>query len=150
MAFDVQAFLDQTVEGTNDTKKVPCPAGDFTGIVDKVAARSWQAKDDPTKSGMTLDVSWIIEDESAKSVTGRDKVVVRQGIMLDLTDEGKLDMGKGKNIGLGRLREALGLNNGGPFSFAMMVGRMAKVSVSHRMGETSDDIYDEIKKVAPL
>ena len=84
-----------------------------------------------------------------KELLGRDKVTVRQGIMLDITDSGGLDMGKGRNIGLGRLREAIGLNTPGqPFSFSMVAGRVAKVNVSHRID--GENIYAEVKGVAKL
>ena len=56
-------------------------------------------------------------------------------------------MGKGKNVGLGRLREAADLNvPGAPFSFAMFEGRPVKVSVKHRV--VDDRIFDEVKAVA--
>lgn len=147
--FDPNQFLDMQVDGTNDTKKIPCPAGDFPGIAEKVEVRSWQKKDDPSVSGLTLEVTWVIEDASVKETTGRDKVMVRQGVMLDLTESGGLDMGKGRNVALGRLREAIGLNTPGqPFSFSMIPGRMALCNVSHRV--VGEDVYDEIKKVAKM
>ena len=64
-----------------------------------------------------------------------------------LSDSGGLDMGKGRNVGLGRLREALNLNQPGQsFSFSMIPGRLAKVSVSHRID--GENIYAEVKAVA--
>lgn len=149
MSFDATAFLDASVTGQNDTKITPCPIGDYTGIIDKVAARTWTSKDGTT-SGVTLDVTWLIEDEAVKKELDRTTVTVRQGIMLDINAEGTgLDMGKGKNVGLGRLHEAVGLNKpGSPFSFTMLPGQAAKVNVSHRVD--GEDVYSEIKKVAPL
>lgn len=146
--FSPEQFLDMTVEGSNDTKKVPVPVGEYLAIVDKVTPRPWASKTDPTKSGIALDVVWSVEDENIKQLLGRDKVTVKQGLMLDMTEDGKgLDMGKGKNIGLGRLREATGLNSPGqPFSFSMLTGRTGKISVTHRVD--GEDIYDEVKAVA--
>lgn len=154
--FDAQSFLDMQVTETNSTKKTPCPIGDWQAIADKVDVRSWVKKDDPTVCGLALDIQWSIEDQSVKAALEKDKVIVKQGIMLDLTDTGGLDMGKGKNIGLGRLREAIGCNQPGQsFSFSMITGRMAKVKVSHRLADTvgadgAPDVFDEIKAVAPL
>ena len=69
--------------------------------------------------------------------------------MLDLTDSGSMDMGKGRNVGLGRLREALNLNQPGQvFSFSMIPGRLAKVAVSHRID--GENIYAEVKSLARL
>ena len=100
-------------------------------------------------TGIALDVLWLVEDSAVKEYLGRDTVVCKQGIMLDLTAEGGLDMSKGKNVGLGRLREAVGKNNSGEaFSFAMLPGSAAKISVAHRVA--NDDTFAEVKQVAML
>jgi hypothetical protein len=146
--FNPDQFLQSATTEANDTKKVPCPVGEYIAVAEKVEARQWQSKDG-TKSGIALDITWSIDDPSVKEVVGRDNVQVRQGLMLDLLESGGLDMGKGKNIALGRVREAVGLNTPGqPFSPSMIQGRTAKVTVSHRVD--GEDIYDEIKKVAAL
>jgi hypothetical protein len=76
--------------------------------------RTWTSKKDSTKSGVVLEVIWSIEDQGVKDTLGRDKVTVKQGVMLDMTPDGSgLDMGKGKNVSLGRLREALNMNQPG-------------------------------------
>ena len=147
--FNPDQFLDMQIEGQNDTKIIPVPAGEYTAMIEEVKVRQWQSKADPLKSGLTLDVQWSIDDASVKELLGRDKVTVKQGIMLDLTDAGGLDMGKGRNIGLGRLREALDLNQPGrPFSFTMLTGRVGRVSVSHRIAD--DNIFAEVKQVARM
>lgn len=147
--FDPAQFLDATTTEVNDTKIIPCPVGEYLAQVEKVQARPWSSKTDSTKSGVALDITWVIEDESVRQLTGRDKVTSRQGIMLDMTETGGLDFSKGKNVALGRVREALGLNVAGqPFAPSMFVGRMAKVAVSHRTVE--EDIFDEVKKVTKV
>ena len=58
-------------------------------------------------------------------------------------------MGKGKNVALGRLREALGQNTPGkPWSFGMLVGQVAKVAVKHRITDAGDT-FAEVKRVLP-
>ncbi len=144
-AFDPQAFLDSSVTEANDTKVIPVPIGEYLGVIEKLAPRQWQSKDG-TQSGLALDITWLIEDDEVKQFLGRDTVTVRQGIMLDVLPNGSLDMSKGKNIGLGRLREAVGMNNPGqPFSFLQLPGQMARVSVKHRLVE--DDTFAEVKAV---
>lgn len=146
--FDADSFLHLQVTESNDTKRVPVPVGEYLGIVSDVKVRPWQSKTDSTKAGLALDITWDLDDQNLKSTLGRDKVTLRQGIMLDLTEAGGLDMGKGKNINLGRVRTAVGLNQAGqPFAFSMLPGRMAKVAVSHRVD--GEDVYDEVKSVAP-
>ena len=154
--FDPNEFLNSTVEGTNDTKFTSAPdnmAGDpYTGVAAKVEIRQWQGKTDPSKSGLALDIQWELQDESVKTFCGRDKVMVKQGLMLDMTDGGQLDMGKGKNISLGKLREALGLNAPNqPFSFSMIQGRIAGLFVGHRDNEKDPESpFAEVRKVVKM
>ena len=148
MTFDPQAFLEAAYTEANDTKLIPVPEGTYPAIADKIVPRTWQSKDG-TSSGVALDITWIIEDESVKEHCARPTVTCRQGIMLDMTDDGRLDMGKGKNVGLGLLREALGMNvPGEAFSFANIAGRFANVDVKHRQNPQDPDVmFAEIKKV---
>lgn len=149
MSFDPDSFLSSTTTESNDTKLVPVPEGEFVGIIEDVKARPWAKKDDPSVAGIALDVIWLIDDADVKSQLGRDKVTCKQGIMLELNENGKLDTGKGKNVGVGRLREATGLNRPGePFGFPMLVGLAARVKVSHRIA--GEDIFAEIKAVTAL
>ena len=148
MAFDAQAFLDATTSEVNSTKVIPVPMGEYVGVIDKVTPRQWQSKDG-SQTGIALDVIWLIEDESVKEFLGRDSVTCKQGIMLDFTPQGTVDTSEGKNVGLGRLREAVGKNNPGEsFSFNMLQGLMAKVSVHHRV--VGDDTFAEVKAVARM
>lgn len=147
--FDPQQFLDMPIEGANDTVNTPVPVGDYPAAVEKVDVRQWRKRDDPTSCGLALDLLWSIESDTVKQLLGRNKVLCKQGIMLDLTESGGLDIGKGKNIGLGRLREAVGLNTSGqPFSFSMLLGHMALVNIKHRVD--GENIFAEVKSVAKL
>lgn len=148
MSFDPQAFLDSSVSGANDTKVIPVPVGEYMGIIEKVLPRQWQSKDG-SSSGIAIDIFWLVEDANVKSYLGRETVTCKQGIMLDTTASGSLDMSKGKNIGLGRLREAVGANDpSSNFSFSMLPGLSAKISVTHRI--SGEDTFAEVKGVAKL
>lgn len=146
MTFDPATFLNTTIEEANDTKVIPVPAGEYLALAEKVDIKSWSSRDG-SSSGLKLEIVWDIMDDNVKALLGRDSVKCIQQQMLDLTDTGNLDLGKGKNVGLGRIREALDLNTPGqPFAFPMIQGRMARVAVSHRTA--GEDIYAEIKKIA--
>ena len=153
MTFDPNEFMSATITESNDTALLNPPdnmAGEgYQMIADKVTVVPWQGKADPSKSGLKLEIQWQIEDENVKKHCGREKVLCRQSIMLDLNDSGGLDLGKGRNIGLGKLREALGMNTPGvPFSFQMIQGRMALGYVQHRVD--GENVYAEIKRVAKI
>lgn len=133
--FDANAFMQATFEGENDTVRIPIPAEEWDAIAEKVDLSQWNSKDG-SKSGLKLTILWEIMSDEVREITGRSKNVVRQDIMLDLTDDARLDMGKGMNVALGKLRQAVGLNTPGEaFSFPMIQGRNAKIKVKHEMYE---------------
>ena len=147
--FSPEQFLEMQVNEASSTETIPVPVGEYTALIGEVKVRPWQKKDDPSVAGLTLDVTWEIDSPEVKELLGRQKVTCRQGIMLELTESGTLDMGKGRNVQLGRLREAVDLNTPGvPFSFPMLPGRLAKVKVTHRVD--GDQIFAEIRSVAKL
>lgn len=144
--FNLADFLNQTFDESNSTVSVPVPEGEFLAIADKVDLNTWQ-KRDGSASGLKLDIVWDIQDAELLAMFDRSKATSRQSIMLDLTETGNLDFGKGRNVQLGRLRAALDLNEPGkPFGFPMITGRMGKVSIKHRID--GDQIYSEVKAVA--
>lgn len=148
MMFDPNQFLETTTTEANDTKVIPVPVGEYIATVKEVKARQWTSKDQ-TKTGVTLDVIWDIDSAPVRELLGRDTVTCQQGVMLDVTDSGSLDLGKGRNVGLGRLREALNLNTPGqPFSFQMLPSRVAKIRVEHDV--VGEDIYARVKAVAKI
>jgi hypothetical protein len=157
MSFDPNSFLDLQVVGSNDTKLVPIPIGEYPAVTGDVEIVPWQSKDDSTKSGLKAVIQLHIDSsattplgDTVQGATGRDKNIVRYEAMLDLLPDGKgLDMGKGKNVTLGRLREAINLNDPNtPFSFRQIPGRPLKVMVSHR--EYKGDLFAEVKAVTKL
>ena len=150
--FNPADFMNQSFEGANSTKRELHPVGEFQAVIEKIEARPWQSKNDPTKSGVTLEVYWSMQDASALASIDMEKLTLRQGVMLDFNETGGLDMGKGKNVGLGRLRAAVGLNEPGvAFQFPQLIGRMAKVSVRHEVDkEDPEKIYDRVTAATAL
>lgn len=135
MAIDTEQFLNMTTDDALDTRVTPCPAGEFPALLEDFQLKDFNKSDGGT--GYRLIVKWEIQDEGVRSELGRDTVTVSQNIFLDMNDDGTaLDMSKGKNIGLGRLREALGQNEPGkPWSPAMLKGQIASLSIKHEVYE---------------
>lgn len=150
--FDPTTFLNDTVTGANDTKYIPVPQGEYPAVIKTVAARQFPSKNDPETVYTAVDVTYEIDDEGVKTATGLDAPTVRQSVFIDLTPNGKIDQSKGKNIALGKLREALGVNDPNkPFSFSDLVGRAAIVSVEHTPNDKSPgDVYANVTKVGKL
>lgn len=133
--FDPSIFLDQTTE-TAAEKRPPLPAGDYQGIITKVDVKPWVSQKDPTKAGNSA--FFKIEVQVPPDVQDRlgiDKatLTLSDSAILDISEDGRsLDWSKGKNGGLRRYREALGMNESGrPFSIRMMEGRPLRVKVGH-------------------
>lgn len=152
--FNPDTFLATSYTEANSTTLTPVPEGEYVAILGKPKARQFSGTKDPGAVYTSLDINCEIDlggqYPAVAEQIGRDKANVRFSCMLDMTEDGTgLDMGKGKNVGLGRLREAADLNvPGAPFSFAMFEGRPVKVSVKHRV--VDDRIFDEVKAVAKL
>ena len=144
--FDPQAFLDATIAEPS-VKRPPLPAGrEFVGVIGEVKARTWQGKQDPSKSGIVMDVP-ITFDLAQFPELNLKQVTITDGIMLDTTDGGTIDNSPGKNGKLRRYREALNMNKpGDTFSFRAMQGRTIRAKISHRTYE--GDLFDQIDSVA--
>lgn len=130
---NTEEFLQTTTEDVLDDHLDPCPAGDWLCIAGKPEIKDFIFKtgDREGEQGFRMVVKWDVQDEEAKKAVDREKLSVTQSVLLDVTDSGDgLDMGKGKNIGLGAIRTALGQNKpGAPWSPAMIEGQPAKVTV---------------------
>jgi hypothetical protein len=145
-SFNPDTFLNTETKDANATAYTPVAEGEYNASIKAIKPRVL------TDGRAVLDVTWTVDDESARQETGMAEPSVRQTLWLDTTESGGLDFGKGKNVGLGRLRAALGQNAPGkPWAPGMLVGGVAKIKVGHsidkRDGET---VNADVKAVAPL
>lgn len=148
--FDPALFLDATIDQPS-VKRPPLPAAmDFVGVIGEIKPRTWVGKKDPTQGGVVMDVQITIDLSAypeVQKLIGLPKVVMFDGIMLDLTANGAIDNAPGKNRRLRLYREALDMNKPGDvFSFRMMQGRMVRVKIAHEVYQ--GDVMDKIDSVA--
>lgn len=151
--FDPDTFMSSSTTEASETRIEPVPEGDYPAVIggDEGDVKVRQFNSARTGDTYTsLDVTWEIQDAQLAVQLGRKTLRVRQSIFLDLNESGGLAMGPGKNVSLGRLRDALGQNRPGqPWSPANLRGAgPALIKVKHRMVE--EDVYDEVKGVAKL
>ena len=119
-SFDPDVFMNTATEGAHETVFTPVPQGDHRAICDSVQMRSVNTADGQR---WILRLRWNVIDEAVKAELEMDKPMANQDIWLEFED-GRLLYGKSKNIGLGRAREACGLNDPSkPFSVKMFEGR---------------------------
>ena len=147
-SFDPESFLDLEIEGANDTRLIPIPVGEYIATVEKGdKVREIKSKDG-TDTFYSLPIVWRIDDPSVLEATQRDKVTIRADIFLDILPSGALDMGKGKNVQLGKYREALGLNDPTrPFSMRMFINRAAKIKVGQRAHKETGELMPTVQAV---
>jgi hypothetical protein len=98
-----------------ETTYTPVPEGEYLGAIDDIKIRK-------AKDSVICDVTWLIMDDELKSKMNMDRITVRQSVFLDVEANGALQLGPNKNVDLGRLRQALGQNGSGPWSFSMLKG----------------------------
>lgn len=153
--FDTASFLQESITEANSTEAIQVPLGVYPAFIcDTPEIGTWQSQDG-TKSGVTLSVKWELQvGQSILEEIGRDKAIMTQKIFLDteVGANGKqvLSTAQGKNIQLGQLREAVGLNvPGQPFSLIELQGKFANLEVGQRLIKTTGKIAHEIKKVMP-
>lgn len=149
MTLNTEEFLQTTTDAALDDHLDPCPPGEFLAIAGKPEIKDFEYKrgDHVGETGYRMVVKWDIQDEEAKKSVDRETLSVTQSILLDLTSDGTgLDMGKGKNIGLGQIRTALGQNSpGAPWSPAMIEGQPAKLKI--KAGVYLDRVTAEVGAV---
>jgi hypothetical protein len=130
---NTEEFLQTITEESLDERLEPCPPGDWLAIAGRPDVRDFTYKqgDREGETGYRMVIKWAIQDEEAKRQVERDHLSVTQSVLLDITEDGNgLDFGKGKNVGLGQIRGAIGQNTPGqPWSPAMIEGSTAKVNV---------------------
>ena len=154
----VEQFLGTQVDASNSTKLILIdenPAGYVAQVAtDGIGLANFKFKKGERigQTGYRMTVKWEIDDpnKEIEKKIGR-RPVITQSIMLDITSEGALDMSEGKNVQLGRLREAVKQNaNGKPWSPAMLIGQMARINVKHRVNEETGDLMMDVDKVVAL
>jgi hypothetical protein len=147
-SFDPDRFMNQSFDAPNDTTMIPCPAGEWVGLTEEPVLKEIVSK----KTGISypqLTINIAIDDPAVTEKTNRKPTKVRFQSLLDLNEAGDLDMGPGKNIALGRLREACGVNRPGQrFNIRDLAGKTVKARVSHRPDDSDPSVvYDEVKAV---
>lgn len=152
--FDIDAFMNQTVEGPMATYVQPVPEGEYLARVgseaNDVKVEGIQGKKDPTKTYVRLTLFWDIIDEALKATLGRDKIRVRDQFLLD-TEDGQIKTGPEDNVSLGQRRAGVGLNDGN-FAIGMLRGAgPAMIRITHRAdGNDPTRKYAEVSRVAPM
>lgn len=149
--FNPETFMDSVVTGASATSVTPIPAGEYSAVIDEIKPRSVNRKDG--SQGLALDITWQVLNPELAAQLGREKIIARQSLLLDTTPAGTLDLGKDRNVQLGKVRAAVGQNNPNePWKPANLRGAgPAKILISHRPDQRdSSMIYAEVTRVTSM
>ena len=138
---EAQNLMDMALE-ENATRRDPLPQGEttaqimelkFSGGVSQKTGNPWNRMD------CTLEIS---DPEYLSQIPGSpEKATTTLGIMLDMNN-GQIATGPNKNIRLGRLRAAAGVN-GKPLS--ALQGQFIRITIGHKPHPTEEGVVlDEI------
>lgn len=139
--FDPESFMQTAVEGDFDTKRQLIPAGEYQAVLDTIEPKTVGDDNKPI-----LNCRLKLINTGDEDLDGR---VVFHTIWLDVNDNGALDRGAGKNIGLGQLLEALNLN-GKQWSPAELAGQPVQIILGHRFDKRNDEMRENVSKFAAL
>lgn len=129
--FDADAFMQQTIDAPLATEFLLCPTGTYKAMIDDFTSEALEAVDFEYKKGdragqpgqfTKFKCPFVIDDAAAQAKLGKDKVVVSKEMILDRDDIGQLDFGVNRNVDLGRIRNAVGQNNPGPWAIGQLRG----------------------------
>lgn len=154
MAFNADNFLTQTVVAAMDTVVTPIPEGDYPFQVTKVNITSGIIKngDNAGKTWAAVKLRCLCLDPNVAQELNREEAYQNAQVFLDLTeDESGLAVGAGKNVDLGRLREAVGQNDEDEeWNLMMLQGGTFVGTVKHKFRDDSQDPYGEMTAFASM
>lgn len=155
MAFNKDAFLQQTIAQALDIKRIPFPEGTHDeGITIKdLSLNSGTVKEGENagKPWVQLTVIFKSDDPEVRAemaLADEQDATVRRQIFLDLTADGLLDVAPGRNIELGKLRNAAGQNTDEEWALMDLKGAaVGGIQVKHNINKDTQDTYAEVTAV---
>lgn len=141
-----QALLEQDLE-ENATRRDPLPPGEVLGqIVDvKLSTGEIKKGDRRGETWTRVDCKIEITDQEYLAQYGdgtQSKATTTLGVMVETNDRGNIATGPNKNVRLGKLRDACGVN-GKPLS--ALNGQFLRLTIGHKPHPDDPEItLDEI------
>lgn len=146
--FDPKSFFSAPLGGTLATKSIPAPIGETVG---QIKAFDIASGEKDGKAWYMLKTEFTLSDPeyiSKWGVPDATEVTVKMDSFLDVSPGGGIAMGPNKNVRLGQLLEAAGVNQAGK-TMDMAVGQMVRVTVIHEPDSKDPSIvYARVNKVA--
>ena len=155
--FDPSVFLDAQQTEVNE-KRPPIPTenpedenGLYTAVIGEIKTDAGTiGKGERTgQPWVSMLVPLRIQIPAAVQGLGLPpELTITDRAFLDLTPQGSIDNGKGKNRQQKAYRDATGMNVAGePFAWRMLTGRVVKVKIGHEL--YNEAIQERITQVLP-
>lgn len=155
MSFNPESLLDITVDAPLSTRENLVPESEYEGEIKSVKGRQ-TTSDKGTYNWLDVSVElagnqMTPNGQTITQVVGRPNALVNYSMILDINDAGGLSAEQGKNVSLGRLREAVGQNKSGPWTPRNLVGCRARFTIKHRFDKNDPSkVYQEARSVKAL
>lgn len=138
--FNPEEFMNTQVSGEEfETKRSLIPAGEYTVTIENLEAKTVGERNLPI-----LSVRYKIVNSDNPEVNDR---AIFDTVWLDVDDNGNLMRGPDKNLKLGQLLEAVGLN-GKPWSPGMLQGQVIMVQVTQSFNKRTEEEENRVTRVA--
>lgn len=155
MSFDANTFMNQTVDAPGDTEGWLPEEGDYRAMFGDIAEdKSFRSftSDKNGKDYTVFEPSFALADDPRLVDAPFDPVNVRhKGVFLDFDPtSGQLDMRKGRNIDLNRMRDTVGQNVPG-WTFSQLSGAgPVMVHVTHEEDKKSKRKFARVDRVVKI
>lgn len=126
--FDKDTFLTQESTGEMSTALKPMMEHEADLVIEEVEIKSGTISkgDRKGETWVALNLKILVDSDQARTDTNMDEPHIYDMIFVDLNDDGMLDTAEGKNVGLGRLRAAVGQNGDEVWSPVMLAGTVCR------------------------
>ena len=155
--FDPQAFLDAQQNEVNEkrpplpTENPDSPDGLFTAVIGEISTATGIIGKGDKQGQPWLSMIVPLRIQVPASVQGiglPPEITLTDRAFLDLTPQGSIDNGKGKNRQQRAYREATGMNRAGEaFAWRMLQGKVVKVKIAHELYQ--EQIQERVAAVLP-
>jgi hypothetical protein len=136
--FDASSFMQNIVKAELATRFPVIPEGEYLAQVKKIDMRQVDFRK-IEGSGIAIELQWEIMDDGVREATKMDHPFCQ------------LDLAEGRNIRLGQLLAACGLNSKKGWSIGMILNQTCGVRVKHRANEDDPEApFSEVSRVVSL
>ena len=155
MAFDPQSFMEMSTDDEMDTSIPAITPADYAALIKKVTPHPLKDKDtgQTRTDTIRLQVDYLIVDDELKALREMPEgVPVSDSIFIEFTPEGGFATATGKNVRLGALREALGLNGAG-FNLGLLNGAgplLIRIKNTPNEDDPEAEPYNNVQRVAAI